>query len=239
MVMPINEAWDNLYNQYGEHVKLTEGDSAIYYRFPYFRDLFYKRIPALDNLRILEIGGGGGIFEIINSQSKDANASYVITEYSPSAVENMKKKFKNLNSLSIKIEDATNLSFDDNMFDVVYCLNVMHHVPDARMMAAEMMRVCKKYVFLCEPNGISLIRRLGELLPTARKLGEKSYSPWQYKQFFMNGGAKSVSIRPIYFFVPPNIRKEKLKPFIKISEIGEKIPLVRWQSQSLEIFCEK
>jgi 2-polyprenyl-3-methyl-5-hydroxy-6-metoxy-1,4-benzoquinol methylase len=124
-------------------------------------------------------------------------------------------------------------------YDIVCAFDVMHHVSDPVKMAKEIIRITKHYFFLCEPNGLSVIRRIGELSSYSKKLEEKSYYPWEYKKYFMQNGAKKIDIKPFYFFVPPKIKKENMKVFIKISEFGQTIPVLRWQSQSLAIFGEK
>jgi hypothetical protein len=115
----------------------------------------------------------------------------------------------------------------------------MHHVSDPIKMAKEILRVTRHHFFLCEPNGLSVIRKLGELSSQSKKLGEKSYFPWEYKKYFIQNGAKNIEIMPFYFFVPPKIKKENMKPFIRIREFGQKIPIIKWQSQSMAIFGEK
>ena len=47
---------------------------------------------------------------------------------------------------------AFDLPFADNHFDVSFCSNLLHHLPDPLAVIAEMKRVSRKYVVISEPN---------------------------------------------------------------------------------------
>lgn len=59
------------------------------------------------------------------------------------AIKKARQKYTYPN-LSFKLEDALNMSFRDNYFDVVVCNNVYEHVPDPFKMMSEIYRVLKK-----------------------------------------------------------------------------------------------
>lgn len=87
---------------------------------------------------------------------------------------------------------------------------------------------------MCEACGLSLVRKAVETTQASREKGERSYTPRKIREFFKEG--KLVEIVPFYFFVPPKIKKQYMRPFIAISEIGQRIPLLRWQSQSMAVY---
>lgn len=229
-------AWDDLYKN-GSSRAVNEGDAGIYYRLPKFVEMFRRYIPNANEMSILEIGGGVGEMCDLLKKGLCNNCEYTVTEYSVHAVEMLEQKYEVAKDIHVSRENAERLSFPDNSFDIVTAYDVMHHVGDPQKMADEMLRVSRHKIFLCDACGVSVIRKLGELSASAKALGEKSYSPRQFRKFFHN--PDKMKITPFYFFVPPKLKKECLKPFIVISEIGQRIPVLKYQSQSLAIYIEK
>lgn len=229
--------WDNLYKS-GSSRYANEGDAGIYYRFPKFAEMFYSMVPLETSHRVLELGGGiGEMYDNLSSKGACKECDYTITEYSEAAVSKLKTEYKSKNNVHVARENAECLSYDDKTFDVVLAFDVMHHVDNPQAMADEMFRVSSKYVFLCEPNGTSILRKITELSSKSRELGEKSYTPKRFREFFCK--AKKVYVIPFYFLVPPKTKRKYLTPFIIISEIGQRIPLLKWVSTSLAILVEK
>lgn len=210
----------------------NEGYSGLHYRLPKYGHLFNEKFKSFSNLTVLELGSGiGEMHETIKRYSENIK-TYTLSEYQKEAVDNLLSK--NYNALHL---DACNIELPDNSVDIVCAFDVMHHVPFPDQMAKEMLRVSKRWVYLCEANGLSVIRKIGELSESAKSFGEKSYLPSKYSSFF--GGEVKVHVKPFYFFVPPKLSPKQLPFFKLISEIGEKIPVLKWQSQSLEIYIDK
>ena len=86
--------------------------------------------------------------------------------------ENPLKNAKELGLINdYKVENAEDLSFADNSFDVVFCKESYHHFPRPIIALYEMIRVARKAVVLIEPNDRStlvppklLIKQLVKLL---------------------------------------------------------------------------
>lgn len=159
---------------------------------------------------------------------------YTVTEYSSNATKVLIKKYAGNPSVTVVQADAQALPFEDHAFDMVLAFDVMHHVKNPGRMAQELMRVSRKDIFMCEACGLSLVRKTVEKTRASREKGERSYTPCRIRSFFQ--GSKSVEIVPFYFFVPPKIKKKFMRPFIVISEIGQRIPGLRWQSQSMSVY---
>lgn len=234
-----NIIWDEHY-LLGSSRYQNEGEVGILYRLPKFTAMLKQHVSSIKNFRILEIGGGvGEMYENIEKEYGGGGSfNYVITEYSPNAVKWLKKNFEGNNRVTVAYADAQNLPFENHSFDLVLAFDVLHHVEDPYKMIGEMVRVSSKYVFLCDAGGLSLIRKMTEHMKSGRRNGEKSYTPAQIRKFFKKVTDKKVDIKPFYFFVPPKIKKEHMKPFVIISEIGQRIPFIRWQSQSVSIFVD-
>jgi SAM-dependent methyltransferase len=55
-------------------------------------------------------------------------------------------------NLEYRVEDATNLSFTDNEFDLATAIEVLEHVPDPQRTVAEMARVAKRWLLVSVPR---------------------------------------------------------------------------------------
>jgi SAM-dependent methyltransferase len=55
-------------------------------------------------------------------------------------------------NLEYRVEDATNLSYGDNEFDMSTAIEVLEHVPDPERTVSEMARVAKRWVLVSVPR---------------------------------------------------------------------------------------
>jgi len=225
------KCYDKLYSETSNFKEEWDGKMATEYKVPKYISVFMKNFSGKKAMRVLELGAGNGeVSELINN--KKFIKEYVASEISASGVKQLKKK-----GFEAYKVDAQDLSrFKDDSFDLVFAVDVMHHVTDPKKMAQEMVRVSKKYVFLIEANGVCVLRRVLEKVSQKYKdAGENSYSPWKYKSFFK---PMKVSIKPFLFAVP-FIPDSLIKPMGFMSDILEDIPLVRWQGSGVIIYGEK
>jgi SAM-dependent methyltransferase len=225
--------YDRIYEQ-GSSRLSNEGLIGIRYRLPKTFSLLHERYRHSGPLEILEIGAGVGEVAQMLLNSKIDVRRYVGLEYSLPAVKHMHAKGIDCAQMS-----GEYLAFPNNSFDLVFCFDVMHHVSDPKRMAREIVRVTRRHFFLSEANGVSPIRKLGELNALARSLGEQSYFPWVYRSFFPRDQIKYIEIRPFYVLVPPSTPEPLIPLVINVSEIGQHVAGLRWIGQSLEIAGEK
>lgn len=93
--------------------------------------------------QILDVGSGNGFF------------TYPLTKWASCTALDFSERMLELNPVEEATKicgNALNMDFDDNSFDLVFCSNLLHHVPDPSLVIQEMARVSKRYVALCEPN---------------------------------------------------------------------------------------
>ena len=120
---------------------------AKVYDYTYGPTLHPGRIEAIEKMRIrpgtqvLEVGVGTGI----NLGMYPRSARVTGIDLSSRMLDKAKKRIveKNLTNCDLAEMDATNLSFADNSFDVVYAPYVISVVPDPVKVAREMYRVCR------------------------------------------------------------------------------------------------
>ena len=117
-------------------------------------NVYYKFFPEVlqftkwENKKVLEIGCGIGTDIIQFAKNKAIVTAIDLTE---NGVKATKKRFK-MYGLKGNIfqANACNLPFESNIFDLVYSMGVMHHIPNIQKAIDEAYRVCK-------PNGKIII----------------------------------------------------------------------------------
>jgi len=112
--------------------------------------LLEKNCGSSKDKKILDIGSGNGI-----SSVAFALLGYHVTAVEPDksdtvgsrAIEKLREHYK-LNNLSVHESFGENLPFENEMFDIVYIRQAMHHAADLDKFIAEASRVLKRGGFL-------------------------------------------------------------------------------------------
>ena len=134
--------------------------------------------------KCLEVGCGQGFVSIHVSDWAEEVIGIDISSNSVSVANEGKRKLnkKNVNFLT---GDAENLEFDNDLFDIVYSVGVLHHTPDTQKGIDEIYRVLKPegtamimlYRKYCSKGMVTcLIRKISSLIDMISG-----------KQFFING----------------------------------------------------
>jgi SAM-dependent methyltransferase len=229
----MRSAYDQIYARDSSRLQ-NEGLIGVRYRLPKCFGLLRERYSGCGPLRVLEVGCGTGEIGRMLLESGLAVENYVGIDYSGPAVERGRAA-----GFDCRQMDAQELDFPDDSFDLVFCFDVMHHVDRPERMAREMVRVTRRHFFLCEANGLSPVRKLGELNALARSLGERSYLPRTYRRFFPADQVAAIEIKPFYVLVPPGVPEGLIPLVVRSSEFLERVPVVRWLGQSLMIAGRK
>lgn len=108
----------------------------------------------ISKLKVLDVGASTGIID--NELAKHFGKITGI-DIDKGAIAHARKTFKPKN-LVFKHEDAMDLSFKDNSFDLVICTHVYEHVPDSRVLFKEIYRVLK-------PGGVCYLAAINRLWP--------------------------------------------------------------------------
>lgn len=218
----------------GNYRTVWEGKISVVYKLPKYLKII-KELLGKERQSVLEIGGGDGeIAECLLSDNNIQISSYTFTEYAQGGVKAAKDRLSKFKNLTVKQMDATKLDFKDKVFDTVFAIDVMHHVSDPYLMGQEMIRVSKNKVFLIESNALSIARRLAQMQTRYKLMGEKSYYPWQYKEFLSGDRVDKFNVRPFLFMVP-KIPEKLIGLNTFVSEVMEKMPLIKWQCSGVII----
>jgi ubiquinone/menaquinone biosynthesis C-methylase UbiE len=96
-------------------------------------------LPIIPN--ILEIGCGIG--SVSAYLAENYSAKVWGTDFDSDQIEIARKLYSENDQLKFQIEDASNLSFGNEQFDMVVSQNVFHHIPQWNKAISEISRVIK------------------------------------------------------------------------------------------------
>ena len=95
--------------------------------------------------------------------------------------------------------DAHNIPFQNETFDKITAIEVLHHLENLNLSLIEMFRVLKKggLLFAYEPYALNPYRRLSEIRDYFRGTIEKSFYLNQIKKNFINAGFEIIELSMI------------------------------------------
>lgn len=120
-------------------------------RIKFFNDVFNICKQYLKG-RIIEVGCGSGEFlRIIKENTNECKIHGF--DFSESAVERCKKIIP---EGEFQKGDIYSMQYQDNLFDVVLCLEVLEHLEKPKIALNELKRICKKggKIIITIPNGV-------------------------------------------------------------------------------------
>ncbi len=93
------------------------------------------------NMKVLDVGSGNGY---VLSKYASEGAEVFGVDLTETGIELCQKRFNYLGlNGDFRVADAQNLPFEDNTFDCVCSMGVLHHVPDTQRAVDEIYRVLK------------------------------------------------------------------------------------------------
>jgi 2-polyprenyl-3-methyl-5-hydroxy-6-metoxy-1,4-benzoquinol methylase len=193
-----------------------------------------------NGMNVLEIGCGTGYF---TKELQKTGASIISIDISPELLEIAKKEIQSPN-VSFTIENAYELSFQNESFDTIIGSSVLHHLEIDKALK-EFFRVLKSggSIYFTEPNMLNPQIAIQKNIPwVKRKLGdspdETAFFKWGIKNKLIQYGFTNVSITPFDFLHPkiPDSFVTSLDSFCKSLET---IPIIKEISGSLHIKANK
>jgi len=126
-------------------------------------------IPYIkDNFKILDLGCGNGRLLKVLKESK-TNIEYIGIDFSNKLIEQAKKDFPDY---VFKVEDMSNLDFEENSFDMIFMIASFHHLETKK----ERLELLKKINKWLKPGGY--------LFMTNWNLFQKKYFKFLFKNIF-------------------------------------------------------
>lgn len=153
MMKKVNESFDNIWKSLSsqdDFIEEIEWHKREHQRFIDFIckyiDLLLKR---MDFLKVLEIGCGSAIDSYLIAERYDNGVSFTGTDLSIHSIELAKKLrqyFKK--QVTFDVDDATDSSFHDETFDLIFSQGVVEHFKNPTAIMKEQIRLLKKDGFL-------------------------------------------------------------------------------------------
>jgi SAM-dependent methyltransferase len=200
-----------------------------------------RRVGMLTNsiksgMKVLEIGCGTGFFtkEIVKIP-----VQLTAIDISPELIAVARKNILNSN-VEFIIDNAYQMTFDDQTFNSVIGSSVLHHL-DVDSALKEIYRVLKPggHIAFTEPNMLNPQIALQKNIPALKKaLGdspdESAFFIWSIRKKLKKIGFIGIDIIP-FDFLHPRIPKRMIKTILFFTDFAEKIPLLRQISGSVYI----
>lgn len=156
--------------------------------------------------RILEVGCGEGLF-LAELAVQSPGLEIWGVDKSEVRLKEAGERFseKNLKNINLRLQDATDLHFEDGYFDAVVCINVFFNMPsieEIKQSLAQIRRICKKsgIIIFDIRNRANVLLALKYLLApfydnTIKNLPLKTYGFNQIKDILKDSGFSIIKER--------------------------------------------
>ena len=144
---------------------------------------------------VLELACGTGQITFLMA---DQAAAWIATDYSENMVkEAEKRKIQEVINCkaTFEVQDATNLTYENETFDVVVIANALHIMPDPDAALKEIQRVLKKDGILFAPTFVYEIGYSKLFIWMMERAGFKTYHKWtrtEYTKYVSQRGFRVI-----------------------------------------------
>jgi len=173
----------------------------------------FNRFPKKENLKVLELGCGTGLFWLANRKNIKDSWEITVSDYSEGMLEAAQSSLSRLNkNFKYEVIDAENINLSDNTFDVILANNMLYHIQNRDEAIKNIHRVLKKDgLFIASTMGKNDLSELHNYLYEFLKARKPGFRFKEFK-FSMDNGIEQLSK---YF---DNITVEKYGNSLEIDE---------------------
>jgi len=191
-------------------------------------------------MKVLEVGCGTGS---LTKELQKKQATILAIDISPELLEVAKKRVKGSN-VTFLVGNAYNLVFEDNTFDTIVGMSVLHHLEVDKALG-EFYRGLKQggTIYFTEPNMLNPQIAIQKNVPFIKKLmgdtpGETAFFRWQLKTKLAKYSFRDIKLSTFDFLHPstPTI----CIPFIRyLGNLAESTPVISEIAGSIYIRARK
>jgi len=118
-------------------------------------ELIAERMQLKPGMTVIEIGPGKGSYTKAVAKKVEPNGKVFAIDIQKSIITRLKKKIKkeNIQNIIPKIEDANNLSFEDESVDRIFAITCLPEIPDP-------VRILREFKRILKPDGIISLSEL-------------------------------------------------------------------------------
>jgi ubiquinone/menaquinone biosynthesis C-methylase UbiE len=104
----------------------------------------FDHFPKRENLNILELGCGTGLFWLANRNNIVKSWSIILSDYSEGMLETTRNSLSRLNyNFNYEIIDAESIQYPDNTFDIILANNMLYHIQNRGIAIKNIKRTLK------------------------------------------------------------------------------------------------
>lgn len=208
-----SDFWDE---RIDSNIKYKPGDGMTKERI----NIAYKFMPK-NAKKILDIGAGYGYIEALIGKNK--KIEIFGNDISLNSIQNLKKRFKGI----FKVESIYKMKYKKNLFDTVFMLEVLEHVPPSKTL-----EILKEIKIILKKNGYLILS-----VPTNEGLEKmrdnsnghvRMYTKDLIKAELEIAGFKVLSIKTLYAF----------KNLYIIKNLISKIFQNRWKPNDIVVMAQ-
>jgi len=149
----------------------------------------YDHFPKNENLNILELGCGTGLFWLANRNNIVKSWSITLSDYSEGMLETTKNSLSRLNyNFQYEIVNAENIQYSDNSFDIILANNMLYHIQNRDTAINNIRRILKdEGVFIASTMGKNNLLELHNYLYTFLESKNSKFKFREYTFSLDNG----------------------------------------------------
>ena len=176
------------------------------FRYKYLRKCQQGVISLLslkEDISVLDIGCGTG-YALGEIAKKAGNrGTFYGVDLSAKMIERANEKFRDSEQFHFMVSNAESIPLEDNLFDIIICINSFHHYYHPEKAIAEMHRLLKDKgkVYILDPTLDGFIfRAIDKLVRIFHQNHEKLHSSKEFKELMKNSGLNFIERRKIQIF---------------------------------------